>query len=62
MVTKGCLLEAFLQGFRSSRGDVMLHGALNKAAALARPGQTVKGAYRGFLQDDVDAFCHGTKA
>jgi hypothetical protein len=38
MVTQGGLLQPFLQGFRAGRDDVVLHGSLDEAAALAWPG------------------------
>ena len=38
----------------------MLHIPVDEPAALAGPGQAVNGSDRGFRQNDVDAFCHGS--
>ena len=58
-IAERSLLQPFLQTFRAGCGDVVLHGPVNEAAALARACQAVKGTDRGFRQDDVGAFCHG---
>jgi hypothetical protein len=38
------LLQPLLQSFRAGRGDVVLDGVLDEAAALARPRHAVNGA------------------
>jgi hypothetical protein len=40
----------------------VLDGSLDEAAALAGPGQAVNSLDRGFLQDYIDALCHGSYA
>jgi hypothetical protein len=55
-VADGCLLEPLLESFLTSGRDVILDGALDKAAALARPGKAVNGSNGVFLQDDIDPF------
>jgi hypothetical protein len=59
LVTDRSLLQAGPECLSTLVGDEVLHGFIDKAAALAGPHQTVNGFYRGLRQDDVDAFAHG---
>jgi hypothetical protein len=59
-IAESSLLEPLLEGLGASRSDVVLHGALDKTAALAWSCHAVNGANRVLRENHVDAFCHGT--
>jgi hypothetical protein len=51
-------LQLSPERFSAALGHVMLHGLINKPAALARLYQSVDGLDSGGRQNDVETFAH----